>query len=103
MSLDIPKRTGFAKNFKERHLKTRPVANITTCIGCAGCKNACPAKAINLFACVPDIELPPKTGEPRYRPEVKLSKCTRCYRCLEKCPQRAIMKFKPRIMKLIRL
>jgi len=93
----------FFRLLSERHLKTRPVVNVSACIGCGGCKKACPAKAIDLFACMPLVELPPKTGEPRFRPETAYSMCTRCYRCQEFCPQNAIETHKPRLMGILRL
>ena len=103
MIFNYLKRPGFIKNFKERHLKTRPVVDISICIGCAGCKGVCEAKALNLFAAIPQYELRPKTGDPRFRPEIELHKCTRCYRCKEMCPRKAIKTHRPRLMKIFRL
>jgi len=103
VSLNNLKLTRFIKTFTERYLKTRPVVNISTCTGCEGCKAICPTGAINLFAAIPDIELRPKTGEPRYRPEVELTKCTRCCRCIEHCQRKALKIHKPLIMKILRL
>ena len=104
MSLINPKRPRLIKNFAERYLKTRPVANFSTCTGCAACKAACPANAMHLFAAIPpNIELRKKTGEPRNRPEANLSKCIRCYRCREQCPQKALVIHKPLLMKILRL
>ena len=97
------KRPGIIKNFLERHLKPRPVADISICTGCAECKEVCPTKALNLFAAIPhNVVLRPKTGEPRFRPEIELHKCTRCYRCMEHCPLGAFSIFTPRLAKLFR-
>ena len=98
------KRPGIIKTFLERHLKARPAADISICTGCSRCKEACPTKALNLFAAIPpNVVLRPKTGEPRFRPEIELHKCTRCYRCLEQCPRGAIAVYRPRLMGMFRL
>ena len=103
MRLYNQKRPGFIKMFIERHMKTRPVVDIGTCRGCAGCKGVCPTKALDLYPFIPQVELRPKTGDPRPRPEIELHKCTRCYRCKELCPHKAITTYKPRLMKILRL
>ena len=86
-----------------RRLKSQLNVDISTCIGCARCKAACATGAIELFACIPLVALPPKTGEPRQRPEINQDKCTRCYRCLEKCPHAAIGLRKSWIMRLLKI
>ncbi|MCL2377783.1 MAG: 4Fe-4S binding protein [Defluviitaleaceae bacterium] len=103
MNLHTPQQTGFLANFKNRYMKTRPVVNISACTGCASCKMACPNKAIELFACIPLAELPPKTGEPRQRPEINRNICTRCYRCKEQCPHKAVKTLRPWLMRALKL
>ena len=103
MKLYNRKQPGLIKVFISRYLKTRPVVNISICVGCAGCKGVCPTKALDLFPFIPQVELPPKTGEPRPRPEIELHKCTRCYRCIELCPRKAITIYKPGLMNIFRL
>jgi len=88
--------------FSRWHFQTRPVVDISACIGCGGCKPACTAKALELFPCIPEEELPPKTGEPRPRAEVNYRMCSRCYRCKEICPRKAISVYRPLLMRLLR-
>jgi len=93
---------GFVKAFVGRHMQSRPVINITDCIGCGICKEACPAKVIDMFAVTAE-DLPPKAGEPRFRPEIDYDHCIRCYCCQELCPYKAIKVYKPRMVKILRL
>ena len=74
---------------------SRPGINISKCVGCGKCKIACDTQAIDLFALIPTVEIPPKTGEPRSRPEVDILKCVRCYKCKDVCKKGAISIIKP--------
>ncbi|MCL2527333.1 MAG: 4Fe-4S dicluster domain-containing protein [Defluviitaleaceae bacterium] len=87
------------KTFKDRHLKTRPKANIGLCNGCGTCKTGCPEGAIEMYAYIPPVVLPPKTGEPRFRPEIDYTKCKHCYHCQKQCPRSAVENFKPWLMR----
>ena len=102
MSSNNTKLSGFVKSFMKWHLEQRPVVDISKCTGCAECKPACSSGAIEFFAFIPQVDLPPKTGEPRFRPEIEYRKCNRCYRCQELCPRNAIKTHKPRMMKILR-
>jgi len=93
----------FFRNFAHQYLQSHPKVNVSICTGCGLCKEACPSNAIDLFPLIPDVEVPPKTGEPRFRPEIKYLECNRCYCCLESCPRSAIDVYKSGIMKLLRL
>ena len=84
------------------HLQTRPKVDIGKCIGCAACVSKCPSEAIRMFPWIPNVELPPKTGEPRLRPEINHQRCNRCYDCIKNCSRSAIETFKPVLMKLFR-
>ena len=90
------------RNFASRYLQSHPKVNVSKCIGCAVCKEACPSDVIDLFPLIPNVEVPPKTGEPRHRPEIKYLDCNRCYRCREKCPQSAIEVYESVITKILR-
>jgi len=94
---------GFVKRFVARYLQTRPVVHVGDCTGCAICKEACPAKVIDLFPLIPAVEVPPKTGEPRVKPEIKYPECIRCYCCQELCPQKAIKMHKPILVRMLGL
>jgi len=103
MAVHDSKLPGFVKRFIGRHLQSRPIINVSDCTGCAACKAVCPAKVIDLFALIPDQELPPKVGEPRFKPEIKYPGCIRCYCCQELCPQKAVSMYKPKLVKLLNL
>jgi len=90
------------KNFHKRHLQTRLVSNVGICKGCGACKPVCPTEAIDFFAYIPPVDLPPKTGEPRLRPQIDYDKCEKCNRCKQECPNSAIEIFTPRLMKVLR-
>ena len=50
------------------------------CIGCAGCANNCPARAILVFDLCQEIRILEYLGR----------RCTYCGRCAEVCPEKAI-------------
>ena len=90
MSAEKSKQAGLLKTLWGSIIKKRPLVNISVCVGCTACKAVCESKAIEMFACIPDYELLPRTGEARQKPEIKYSKCTSCYRCKEQCEHGAI-------------
>ena len=90
------------RKFVSLHLRSRPKVNVSKCIGCGICKETCPSGFIDLFALIPNVELPPKTGEPRFRPEIDYHGCNRCYRCRESCPKSAMEMYKSWIAKILR-
>ncbi len=58
----------------------RPVFEGAKCIGCAGCANNCPARAILVFDACQEIRLLKYLGQ----------RCTYCGRCADLCPEKAI-------------
>ena len=90
-------------NHPSSFFKSRLVVDIGKCTGCAACKKICQTKALDLFAYIPDTELPPKTGEPRLRAEIKNSECAKCNRCLDFCSQKAIKIHRPFLAKVLGL
>ncbi len=58
----------------------RPIFDAGKCIGCAGCANNCPARAILVFDPSQEIRVLQYVG-PR---------CTYCGRCADVCPEKAI-------------
>ena len=91
----------FFNKFASRHLKARLEVNLGKCIGCAACVSVCPTKAIGMFPWIPNVELPPKTGEPRLRPEINHQDCDLCCRCQKKCPRSAIEVYRSWLAKLV--
>ncbi len=59
----------------------RPVFDAARCIGCAGCANNCPARAILVFDPSQEIRIVQYLGR----------RCTYCGRCAEVCPEKAIV------------
>ena len=59
----------------------RPVFDAVRCIGCAGCANNCPARAILVFDPSQEIRVVQYLGR----------RCTYCGRCAEVCPEKAIV------------
>ncbi|MCD6322557.1 MAG: DUF362 domain-containing protein [Clostridiales bacterium] len=57
------------------YFKSKPVVDKNVCIGCAICKNNCPAEAIVM-----------KNGIPNF----DYKNCIRCFCCQELCPEHAI-------------
>jgi len=58
----------------------RPKVDIDKCIGCAGCANVCPSRAIE----VTDLD------EGWRRIQFQLTRCISCGRCQEVCPEEAV-------------
>jgi len=58
----------------------RPKVDIDKCIGCAGCANVCPSRAIE----VTDLD------EGWRRIQFHLTRCISCGRCEEVCPEEAV-------------
>jgi len=58
----------------------RPKVDIDKCIGCAGCANVCPSRAIE----VTDLD------EGWRRIQFHLTRCVCCGRCQEVCPEEAV-------------
>ena len=67
-------------------LKTRPVLDKKTCVGCGMCAEICPAKAIVM-----------KDG----KAVIDRSKCIRCFCCQEFCPKSAMKVGRTAIAKLV--
>ena len=59
----------------------RPIFDVARCIGCAGCANNCPARAILVFDPSQEIRVVQYLGR----------RCTYCGRCAEVCPEKAIV------------
>ena len=76
------------KNFLARYIQTRPAFDLNICNGCAVCKEACPAKIIEI-----------KGGKAM----LDYKDCIRCYCCQELCPRKAISIHRPRLSRLLRL
>jgi len=89
------------RSFAFKYLQARPKVNVSKCVGCGACKEVCPSHVIDLFPLIPDVEVPPKTGEPRFRPEINYLGCNRCYLCMENCPRAGIEEYKPGIGKIL--
>ena len=85
VNFKIPK---FVKNFLARHVQTRPVFDLNVCNGCAVCREACPAKIIEI-----------KNGKAK----LDLKDCIRCYCCQELCPKKAIAIHRPKLSRIMRL
>jgi len=90
------------KKFRKNYLQSRFTVSVAKCKGCGACKPICPTGAIGFFAYIPPVDLPPKTGEPRFRPQIDYSKCAKCNRCAKQCGNNAIEVFIPRLMRLLR-
>ena len=58
----------------------RPIFDAAKCIGCAGCANNCPARAILVFDVCQEIRILQYLGR----------RCTYCGRCADVCPEKAI-------------
>jgi hydrogenase-4 component H len=57
-----------------------PVFDAAKCIGCAGCANNCPARAILVLDVCQEIRVLKYVGQ----------RCTYCGRCADVCPEKAI-------------
>lgn len=72
--------------FASKNLKSKPVFDYSTCVGCRECAENCPPKVIKMV---------------NNKPEVDYSKCIRCFCCQELCPQKAVSIKQPLLAKLI--
>ncbi len=57
-----------------------PVFDPAKCIGCAGCANNCPARAILVFDVCQEVRILKYLGR----------RCTYCGRCADVCPEKAV-------------
>lgn len=64
----------FLKHLLREQLTARPLVNVESCIGCAVCRELCPAKAITIDKAA----------------IISRHDCIRCYCCQELCPEGAI-------------
>lgn len=64
----------FLKHLLREQLTARPMVNVQSCIGCAVCRELCPAKAITMDKAA----------------VISKHDCIRCYCCQELCPEGAI-------------
>jgi len=78
----------FVKNFITRHIQTRPDFDLKICNGCGACREACPAKIIEI-----------KNG----KATLDFKDCIRCYCCQELCPKKAITIYRPRFSRFMKL
>ena len=78
----------FVKNFLARRIQTRPHFDLSICNGCGICREACPAKIIEI-----------KGG----KATLDFKDCIRCYCCQELCPKKAITIHRPRFSRVMRL
>ena len=70
----------FEPHDPESDFRGKPTVDVEKCIGCAGCANVCPARAIDVYDPCTEKRIM------LYR----LGRCTYCGRCAEVCPQKAI-------------
>ena len=68
--------------------KSKPVVDKGVCIGCAVCRNNCPAEVITMV---------------KRKPEFAYKGCIRCFCCQELCPEHAISIKEPFIIKILKL
>jgi hydrogenase-4 component H len=57
-----------------------PIFDASKCVGCAGCANNCPARAVLLVDLCQEIRVLQYSGQ----------RCTYCGRCAEVCPEKAV-------------
>jgi uncharacterized protein (DUF362 family)/Pyruvate/2-oxoacid:ferredoxin oxidoreductase delta subunit len=79
----IPKRV---EEILTLYLSPRPVFSYKTCIGCRGCAENCPPKAISMI---------------NNKPVVDMKKCIRCFCCQELCPKKAVEIKRPWLLRKI--
>ncbi|NLE45751.1 MAG: DUF362 domain-containing protein [Chloroflexi bacterium] len=72
----------------------KPVIDVSLCVRCGRCVDACP---------VPDKALRFENGSKGQPPTYDYDMCIRCYCCHEMCPHRAIFKATPLVGRLLRL
>lgn len=77
----------FLRKYLDKHLKTRPVFDFDTCIGCKICGDNCPPSIISF--------------DKNKKPHADLDKCIRCYCCQELCPKKAVSAYKPLLFKML--
>ena len=80
------KRGQLFSRFVERSIAARPGVEKEACIGCAKCRNVCPAKAITMR---------------RGKPTIDRGKCIRCFCCQEFCPKGAMKVRRPPLARLL--
>jgi len=78
----------FVKNFLARYVQTRPAFDLNICNGCGICREACPAKIIEI-----------KNG----KATLDIKHCIRCYCCQELCPKKIITIHRPKLSRIMRL
>lgn len=62
------------------NFRGRPIFESARCVGCAGCANNCPARAILVLDVCQELRMLKYLGR----------RCTYCGRCAELCPEKAI-------------
>ncbi len=62
------------------NFRGRPVFDALKCIGCAGCANNCPARAVLVFDLCQEVRILQYLGR----------RCTYCGRCADVCPEKAV-------------
>lgn len=83
----LPGRLGkLAGRLAPRLLASRPAVRAGECIGCAKCREVCPAKAIVME---------------KRRPVIDRSACIRCFCCQEFCPVGAMKVKRPLVARLL--
>ena len=73
---------------KDRIVPTDKVAEVS-CIGCGGCANACPTKAIEMVKLPEPVKLMEGLVKDKI-PELDSLKCVNCYYCHDFCPLYAL-------------
>ncbi|MCL2421033.1 MAG: DUF362 domain-containing protein [Defluviitaleaceae bacterium] len=79
----------FVKRLIGKHMQSRPVVNASDCTSCGMCKEACPAKVIEVCA--------------KTKPTIDYPECIRCYCCQELCPLKAVKIYKPLLVRILGL
>ncbi len=74
----------------QKLLASRPKVEEQTCIGCAKCKEVCPAGAITMVK-----------GEKNKLPKIDRKLCIRCFCCQEFCPKGAMKVYRPPVARFI--
>jgi energy-converting hydrogenase B subunit L len=77
-------------NILEGKVKATDKVAVDACIGCAGCANVCPTRAITMK----DLKTPEKLMEGWIKsqiPQLNSEKCVFCYYCHDFCPVYALL------------